>query len=360
MIMALKKYSKYVVEGKKCSQIVDEMRFPLAVMVVLQHSMPNSRAVEGTISEYVRLLLHGFCDCAVPVFLLISGYLFFINIEKFTWSVYRNKIKSRIETIVIPYLVWNILYIVFHALQSIAFPLQMIESGKLPIQDFTVINYLSCFWNNNVMGAGNNDSPINIPLWYLWDLFILCLTTPVLWLVLRYLKYWFLIAITFVWIFTDWKGLCTGLNPGNLVFFATGAYLGMLKITEFRCYRYYWLAISAFIAILCFRVYSNAPSLFYYLLILSSSLSFLICFINTSTHKWLAGKKGYTMMIYVMQVFWLSIINQTYQRLFPESTDVVRIVSFFVLCVFTVIACIYTTRIGRRYIPNIMKFIGDR
>ena len=43
----------------------------------------------------------------IPCFMMISGYLFF---RDFTWEKLSGKWKRRIKTLLIPYLLWNLLY----------------------------------------------------------------------------------------------------------------------------------------------------------------------------------------------------------------------------------------------------------
>lgn len=345
---------------KNISSLINELRFPLAIMVVMQHSMPTSHAIENSISEYVRLMLLNVCQCAVPLFFLISGYLFFINIPSFSWKTFCNKIQSRFKSILVPYIIWNALYILFHAIQSFAFPIPMTVSGKVPIQEFEFTDYLSCFWRNSVMGLGNDYFPINIPLWYLRDLFVLILVTPVIWFLVKHLKEWFVISIAVIYLFSDWRGLCTGLSISGLLFFSSGAYLGMIKVKVIHLKPIVLLFIPLFAALLIINVFFFNTETFHHFLILIGCVAFLIIFAIPKKLSWFAEKSSYAMMIYVMQVFWLSLFNQTYIRLIGLDSDIKRILSYFVLCTLTITASVILINFGRKNIPNVMKVLGDR
>lgn len=346
------------VGGKDFSTLIKELRFPLAVMVVMLHSSPNSAELGGGISDYVRLILHGVCDCAVPLFFLISGYLFFINIETNNFLVcYKKKISSRVKSILVPYMIWNSLYIIFHALQSLVFKDRMLASGKIPISDFKLADYISCFWHCHVMGDGNEYFPINIPLWYLRDLFILCLATPILWYILNRMKHFFILLIVLVYVFTDWKGLCTGLTSQTLVFFSTGALLGMCKIQQFPRMRWIWLAPIIFIIFLLVRVFLDPPIFVIRLSLLLGCIAILSVFGSERKFRWFSDKSQYTMIIYVTQVFWLSLFNLLYHILLPQDTNLTRIFSYFVLCFLTVVVSILCLKIGRKIMPKTMKVL---
>lgn len=45
---------------------------------------------------------------AVPTFFLISGFLFFVNFQEWSWEGYKKKMSSRVKTLLIPYVFWNI------------------------------------------------------------------------------------------------------------------------------------------------------------------------------------------------------------------------------------------------------------
>ena len=53
---------------------------------------------------------HVISRAAVPTFFLISGYYFFLN-TRFTLATYKDKLRKKIRTILLPYLLWNIIAI---------------------------------------------------------------------------------------------------------------------------------------------------------------------------------------------------------------------------------------------------------
>ena len=49
-------------------------------------------------------------DCAVPMFFVISGYLFFLRQDDgFTWAQYKAKMLRKCKTLLLPFFIWNIL-----------------------------------------------------------------------------------------------------------------------------------------------------------------------------------------------------------------------------------------------------------
>ena len=84
----------------------------MIVLVVYIHywgeNIPESSVIGSTIYDSIRIFMcHVISRAAVPTFFLISGYYFFYKIKDFTFDNYKDKLKKRIRTILIPYLLWN-------------------------------------------------------------------------------------------------------------------------------------------------------------------------------------------------------------------------------------------------------------
>ena len=85
------------------------------VMVVFLHSYNvvvnlNTQNIElnrGYSSFFQDFFSQGITRIAVPLFFLISGYLFFLNI-KGAPGEFISKFKKRLKTIVLPYLFWSV------------------------------------------------------------------------------------------------------------------------------------------------------------------------------------------------------------------------------------------------------------
>lgn len=99
------------------SKTIDEIRFPLAIAVVFIHinvtTIPPLEAefaiwsTDGICNLIYIVMAHIITHVAVPLFFVISGYLFFLNFTRWNVSTYLKKIKKRMHTLVIPYILWN-------------------------------------------------------------------------------------------------------------------------------------------------------------------------------------------------------------------------------------------------------------
>ncbi len=89
------------------------MAFICSVLVIGQHVMREHSI--GSASWYI----FQFFDCglsriAVPFFFLASGFFLSKHINEIGW--YKNAVTKRIRTLILPFLVWNILWFFFQLL----------------------------------------------------------------------------------------------------------------------------------------------------------------------------------------------------------------------------------------------------
>lgn len=104
------------------SKVISFLRFPLIVAVVFIHSEPHIFITHDLdnykIYEIIFFLLSKtVAGAAVPIFFFISGFLFFYHGD-FSASQYIKKCKNRIHTLLIPYIIWNIIVYVILLLKQ--------------------------------------------------------------------------------------------------------------------------------------------------------------------------------------------------------------------------------------------------
>lgn len=85
------------------SRLSNAIKVPMIILVIFVHENLNLER-----DGYLGLLLAAMANVSVPVFFLISGYYFFKG-EELGKDVYLSKLKKRIRTLLLPYLLWNLL-----------------------------------------------------------------------------------------------------------------------------------------------------------------------------------------------------------------------------------------------------------
>lgn len=198
------------------------LSFFLVVLVVIVHSY-NTHTVTEPEGLYQISGLNGFIQeffcqgmnrIASPLFFIISGYLFYVNLTGQKKDFIR-KVKKRFFTLVIPYLLWSLWGILFYLLlQSVLPPTINFTRGL--IMDYNLGKLLNTFFLD----------PIPYQLWYVRDLTVFAILSPILYLLIRYFKFILLLLCLFAW-FYDFNFVV--FRNQSLFFFVFGAYISTLK-----------------------------------------------------------------------------------------------------------------------------------
>ena len=225
------------------SQALDLLRFPLAIAVVCVHVF-NTRGLEiqGDIINWnnfplflnVNYLVDAFIrKQSVPIFYFIAGYVFFLNFDG-TKSCYYKKLKNRIKSLFIPYMIWNTIAIGILSFTLLS-PFAQYTAHSSTFTP-TISNFLSCYWMYDGRLAGieslitNDQNPLNGPLWFVRDLMIVILLVPIIKWLLEQMQSFFIWILGFLFLseFNHIQGIyfpCTAL-----LFFSWGAYFSLKKL----------------------------------------------------------------------------------------------------------------------------------
>lgn len=229
------------------SKTIDYLRFPLAFFVVIIHAAGSPdiniqsidfMALSGQdVYSIVSILVHRVMTAiGVPTFFVISGFLFFYRVENWNREVYARKLKSRVKTLIIPYLVWNAIVLFISAGRGLYIYFSTGEVTHILDQLTTFTGWLKPFWNQShfgpVEGVFGNEFyltyPYNGPFWFIRDLIMMCLISPLIYLIVRYTKAFGLLVLAGC-LFTNFWFDIPGFSIDAFFYFTVGAYFSINK-----------------------------------------------------------------------------------------------------------------------------------
>ncbi len=204
------------------SQKIKIASFLLMIMVVFLHSY-NLDSKQGNELVFFEkdynwaiqnFISNGITRIAVPLFFLISGFLF-IQSPSFGIEDYKIKVGKRFKTLVIPYLFWTLFGLILYIIMQSIPQSQGFFTKKL-IKDYTFIEWLNAIFN----------TPIPYQLWFLKDLIVMVFLSPLIVFAIKRLRILYLSIIFIFWMFSQ---DAVFLTSEALLFFSTGMYLSLFQ-----------------------------------------------------------------------------------------------------------------------------------
>lgn len=219
---------KMLSNNELLSKTITFLRLPLIVGVVFIHTNLSDVNIGGKLfvsedqfpfHDILRhLLSEELARIAVPLFFFMSGFLFFKSAD-FSYSTYKNKLGKRIRTLLIPYLFWNIVVLFLFFLTQ-TFLSSMTSGANKLITDYTLSDWLGVFWNHR------ENMPICYQFWFIRDLMVVVLCSPLVYWLVRHLKAVGIISLGILWCFGLWFSIA-GFSSAAFFFFSFGAWFAI-------------------------------------------------------------------------------------------------------------------------------------
>lgn len=349
------------------SKTISYLRFPLAVGIVYIHNQMDNIDIQGinggwenfgdwpSVKYTVMLFSNVLPRIAVPLFFIFSGYFFFKS-GVFNWEIYKSKISRRKISLMVPYLFWNfvgflILLVQYHPRFAAYFP-------KLQGTRIDISSFLNCFCNYV------DDAPIDGPMWYVRDLMILCLMSPVIYWLIKKLKFIFVLLVGCIWFFS--LGYEHGLpypSHQGVFFFPLGAYFSINGINFVErinksTLAKYCVLISPLLIALDVLFCTNNVTHKVWIIVGSVAILYIVSSLvkkNVREHKLLTDFNFFLFSLHYL------IINKFMKMLVmflhPSSPPAVLII-YFTVPVVVILLCLALYIIMRKYTPSFLKVIN--
>ena len=323
------------------SEKIRILSFFLTILIVILHTN-MAMLCTGGISFLQQLITAEFTRIAVPLFFLISGFLFFINYNG-TLEDYKHKLISRTKSILIPYIIFlisgSIIMFVIGQTYNINTFIEIIKKGIV------------------------TSPPIFYPLWFLRDLYIMALFSPLVYLIIKKAPI-FLIIPTAIWVL--------GRNPftfpmaETIIFFSIGAFLTTKeKLLEQRNHKRTWLLFFFWIFLCFLNTYINK-----YIIALPYVTHCIILILGIYT-IWILYDKlypkfvkliktakiyNYSFLIYLIHEPILTIIKKIWLTILGNSSCSIGFI-YFIAPILTILSIFGIGVVLKALCPNILALI---
>ena len=313
------------------SQRIKGLNVLMTVLIVLLHTI---------VWDDRMWPLRALVNIAVPVFFVISAYLYFQN-WTFSWSCYWRKLKSRLLSLYVPFVFYNLLYI----------PFIYIKTYVLHSADVRHIEVFSPDMVTSVL-VGWPVLP-NTVLWYLMAVLLFAVVAPLLGFLVSRSRY------VFFCLFLIGLGLCYRFSNTSVVYWIpcllTGAFLAfyeasvtslLTRLNRSVVWRY--TLMVSFLCYLCFFSYYlkdadvfTSPAFF----IFRSTVPFFVIALSAMVSRVMPSGlvsllSPYTFPIYCLHVAFVNIIVQMFSRcLSAFHFTVVLLLSFVVAFMAVLLLC---------------------
>lgn len=199
------------------------LTFFFSILVVWIHSF-NAELYLGVTEPAARVNLleralgEGLGQIAVPGFFMVSSYLFY---RGFTWSGLLPKWKSRLKSVLLPFLLWNFLYYAGYAsCTRIPVISQIVGKPPVPLDLSNLLDALINYTYNPVF-------------WYLYQLILLLALAPLIYPMMRRALTGAVALILIAYaLYRGWD--FRYLNMDALFYTCTAAYLSLHRDTWAR------------------------------------------------------------------------------------------------------------------------------
>lgn len=342
--------------NENLSDTINMLRVLLCILIVFLHMGTTGMTYQEfhapqlfkTVSSFISLASR----IAVPLFFTISGYLFFISYDN-TFVNYKRKIKNRAKHLLQPVFIFTSIYLILYfTAQQLSHTANLFSGQHKLVIDYNWLDFLNAytgFFTKEGMFAGQ--------FWFLRNLFIISLASPLLFYLFRYLQVT-LLAIT---------GVLYILHPllhidcyimETIFFFSLGGWIGYkhmdLEKTYQRTYIWSWLFIP--LLILAFFI----PLYFRTLAILVGILwIYNICyyFVLKGKGKALVYFASGSYFCFLLHLQPLMFIKRASYKIFSPDSSLTMLLLYILIPVITICICYLLYLFLQRKCPIILSFL---
>lgn len=344
---------------QRLSQSIEALRFPLILFIIFLHCYTSTSYVVRGHDLYFRIIYPlslWIGETGVPAYFFISGLLLF-----FSKKTYTQKMKSRVKTLLIPYLFFNGLMLC--AYLCLMFVEKSVVILDKDLADFSLIDYIRAFWDRGDWSQGNG-APLLCPFWYIRNLIVLVVISPALYYIIRYTKLLFPIIVGIFWINAHHSAYLLQ----SLTMFSLGAYFPICDknpIVIFEKYKSLIVSAFLFLATMDFlHLYMTIPfALPFHRLSLIANTLFLIGFLGEYMfrhHIYSSFLSKSAFFVFCIHYPLTTALRPIFQKL-NGSSDILLAAVYLASVIGIALICVLVYKALNSILPRFVNFVtGSR
>lgn len=366
------------------SKTISYLRFPLTVGVVFIHfNLAKGLKIHGIPHgldnpEWYFFIVNFFSDVlpqiGVPLFFIISGFLFFYR-KEYDKDVYKQNLKTRARTLLIPFVLWNIIAIIWTLKCFLPGISSFYPPVDIQLSFVRIINTFLCNADNRGIFIGLPFAglyPIDIPLWYVRDLLVMVVFSPIIYWLIKKTKQWFVIVIGLIWFFSsiilpmeNYIYIYTRMLVTALFFFSWGAFYSIFKeniVISCRKFRY---APIVYIPIamtdtltkgLEFNGYIRHAGILVGIVATVIFVSYLLEYNKVKVNSNLASSSFFIFALH--NIFMVNVGKFTFTMLhIPENNPYAMLALYFTVPILSIVFCFTLYMLLKKYTPKVCNLL---
>lgn len=311
----------------------------LSVLVVYIHSTHTSIENSDLIAVGIERFVTGnLASAAVPMFYAMSAFLFYQN---FDFSKLADKFKSRFRSLLVPFLLWNTIYmLVFFFLSRLPF------INEAPF-DLTLPNILDGVFRNKYNGA----------YWFMQELILFTIFAPVIYTLMRNRYIAWIVYIGFMGVYGLGCSEILSVDIASLLFYLLGTYFGIhhrKQIMEANGFR--WIGPVAFVLsqVVFYGGFLEVNPLFMWLHTTLLLVAMFFC-VNLITKWEVPEKLQCSFEIYTLHILILETFNKIAGFILPANSNWL-LLDYFLSPVLTIAIIVVLAQILKKWLPHVYRF----
>ena len=347
------------VSFQRLSRSIETLRFPLILLIIFLHCYTSTSGITRGHDTYFRII-YPFSlwmgETGVPAFFFISGLLLF-----YSKKTYVQKLKSRVNTLLVPYLFFNgIMLIGYLCLWYLGKSVIIADKN---LADYSWIDYIRAFWDRGEWNRGNG-APLLCPFWYIRNLMVLVILSPIIYYIIRYTKLLLPLVFGFFWI----NSHDSAYTLQSLTLFSLGAYFPICNknpIELFEKYKALFIGAFFFLAIMdIFHLYVTIPfALPFHRLSLIANTIFCISFLGEflyNHHFYSSFLSKSAFFVFCIHYPFTTYLRPIFERI-NGYNDFILVVIYLLSVVCITSLCVLVYKTLKKVMPGFVTIItGNR